>query len=158
MARKFPRNLVRLLKELIPAVSSFRPVLSAEGPDSEARVQIGPLPDLTQDSCDDSPDICSNASLRLQMLKALRENDGLTPYELGELLDLPSCLVRGPLKALRDLRLIEQGGTRPTPDGVQGVFRIEWRHPSLEFILGPAPEGLVSPHEVRARNRSQGDS
>lgn len=83
--------------------------------------------------------------LRLQCIKLLEVEQLLTIAEaasqLGQTLSVTDVLFLD----LRAARIIELGGTRKVGNRIKALFRLNPRHPGLEYALAPAPVGLRFP-------------
>jgi predicted transcriptional regulator len=96
----------------------------------------------------------SSATIRIQCIKVFREEGALTLQECSDLLNLPVCLLKPQFYELRQLGILEQGGTRRTSAGNEGVYRLNESHPTLDFVFGARPEGMKSPRELLSRTRA----
>lgn len=97
--------------------------------------------------------IRKDTALRMECIKALRQEEALTEQETADLLLLEPSMVKSQFLKLRQLGLIEQAGCRETSAGIQAVYRLNVRNPALEFVLAPVPEGMRSPHEVAEQGK-----
>ncbi len=149
-------NLTRFLKRVGDYLQSpMSPVSEEQHPAKRRGPAIRKQTNVTPSVCPApaKDDVPSSATIRIQCIKLFREEDALTMQECADLLILPMSLLKPQFHELRQLGILEQGGTRRTSAGNQGVYRLNESHRALDFVFGLKPQGMTAPQEVLNHHR-----